>query len=171
VKDVIDNLETREVDVQDRDGHWYSLRIRPYRTTENKIDGAVLVLIDIDEIKQGLTKIISLIRQPVLMLSGDLMVIEANPAFYGLFKLAASETERRSIFEIGGGKWNTAPVHALLEGALPERDQVENFKIEQDYPNVGRRTMLLHAGRVQQISKGTQLIIIVMEETNENTGQ
>jgi two-component system, chemotaxis family, CheB/CheR fusion protein len=46
VVSVIEELKTREMDVQDRDGQWYSLRIRPYRTMENKIDGAVLVLID-----------------------------------------------------------------------------------------------------------------------------
>jgi two-component system CheB/CheR fusion protein len=47
VASVIEELKTREVDVQDREGQWYSLRIRPYRTMENKIDGAVLVLIDL----------------------------------------------------------------------------------------------------------------------------
>jgi len=47
VASVIEELKTREVDVQDRAGQWYSLRVRPYRTTENKIDGAVLVLVDV----------------------------------------------------------------------------------------------------------------------------
>jgi len=46
IRDVIENLETREVGVQDRRGQWYSLRVRPCRTTENRIEGAVLVLID-----------------------------------------------------------------------------------------------------------------------------
>jgi two-component system CheB/CheR fusion protein len=58
VKEVIENLHTREIEVQDREGRWYSLRIRPYRTSENRIEGAVLVLIDIDEMKQGLTELI-----------------------------------------------------------------------------------------------------------------
>jgi two-component system CheB/CheR fusion protein len=47
VASVIDELKVREVNVQDREGQWYSLRVRPYRTMENKIDGAVLVLIDL----------------------------------------------------------------------------------------------------------------------------
>ncbi len=46
---VIDNLETRELEVHDRNGKLFLLRVRPYKTTENKIDGAVLVLIDIDQ--------------------------------------------------------------------------------------------------------------------------
>ena len=50
---VIDSLETRELEVKDRAGNSYSLRIRPYKTMENKIEGAVLVLIDLAQIKMA----------------------------------------------------------------------------------------------------------------------
>jgi two-component system CheB/CheR fusion protein len=49
---VIDTLEVRELRVQDRDGHAFMLRIRPYKTSDNKIDGAVLMMIDIDQLKK-----------------------------------------------------------------------------------------------------------------------
>lgn len=49
---VIDTLEVRELEVHDRNGRNYHLRIRPYKTADNKIDGAVLVLIDIDQLKK-----------------------------------------------------------------------------------------------------------------------
>jgi len=49
VSDVIDKLEVRELVVLDRAGRRHSLRIRPYKTTDNKIDGAVLVLVDLEE--------------------------------------------------------------------------------------------------------------------------
>ena len=45
---VIDSLTVDEREVRDKQGRWYSLRVRPYRTTDNKIDGAVLTLVDID---------------------------------------------------------------------------------------------------------------------------
>src|SRR5207245_1837167 len=44
---VTDQLETVERDVSDRDGHWYSLRMRPYKTGENKIDGVLVALFDV----------------------------------------------------------------------------------------------------------------------------
>jgi two-component system CheB/CheR fusion protein len=47
---VIDTLETRELEVKDRNGRRYMLRIRPYKTMDNKIEGAVLVLIDMDQL-------------------------------------------------------------------------------------------------------------------------
>src|SRR6266542_17764 len=48
LREVIETLGTRERKVTDKGGRKYSLRIRPYRTTDNKIDGAVLTLVDID---------------------------------------------------------------------------------------------------------------------------
>lgn len=52
--EVIDTLKSREQEVQDRWGRWYSMQIRPYRTTDNKIDGVIITFADIDVIKQSL---------------------------------------------------------------------------------------------------------------------
>ncbi|MGH8059818.1 MAG: CheR family methyltransferase, partial [Candidatus Entotheonellia bacterium] len=51
IREAIDTVSPKEREVQDREGHWYSMRIRPYMTAEHKIDGAVLLLIDIDSLK------------------------------------------------------------------------------------------------------------------------
>jgi two-component system CheB/CheR fusion protein len=48
----VDTMAAQEREVQDAQGHWYLLRIRPYRTLDNKIDGAVVVLIDVDSLKR-----------------------------------------------------------------------------------------------------------------------
>jgi two-component system CheB/CheR fusion protein len=45
---VIETLEIYETQVEDNTGRWYSMKIRPYRTVDNKIDGVVIVLLDID---------------------------------------------------------------------------------------------------------------------------
>jgi two-component system CheB/CheR fusion protein len=54
---VIDTLTPNESEVQDQSGHWYTLRIRPYVALDNRIDGASVVLLDIDSIKQVLDKL------------------------------------------------------------------------------------------------------------------
>lgn len=54
---VITSLAPHESEVQDRDSHWFSLRIRPYVTLDNKIDGASVVLLDIDSIKRALEQL------------------------------------------------------------------------------------------------------------------
>ena len=53
VRDVIDTVGTHDCEVQDKDGRWFAMRVRPYMTPENKLDGAVVVLTDIDSIKRA----------------------------------------------------------------------------------------------------------------------
>jgi PAS domain S-box-containing protein len=52
IEDVIAKLHESEREVRDKDGRWYLLRARPYITVDNKVDGAVLVLVNIDELKR-----------------------------------------------------------------------------------------------------------------------
>lgn len=56
VADVIETVTVKESEVQDRDGRWYRLQIHPYKTTDNKIDGAILYLVDIDALKQHVSE-------------------------------------------------------------------------------------------------------------------
>jgi two-component system CheB/CheR fusion protein len=53
VASVIDDLEVREVDVRDASDRWHLLRVRPYKTAENRIEGAVLVLVSGDPLKRA----------------------------------------------------------------------------------------------------------------------
>jgi two-component system CheB/CheR fusion protein len=52
VRQVLDTLGPREVEVQTKSGPWFLLRIRPYRTIENVIEGAVITFVDITELRQ-----------------------------------------------------------------------------------------------------------------------
>jgi len=53
VQAVLDNLIPKEIEVQSKAGVWYLLGIRPYRTLENVIEGAVITFVDITEIKKA----------------------------------------------------------------------------------------------------------------------
>jgi signal transduction histidine kinase len=57
ILEVINTESVKEREVQDREGHWYSLRILPYKTLEDSIDGAVLTLVDINDLKNNLDEI------------------------------------------------------------------------------------------------------------------
>ncbi len=52
VKGVLDTLIPRELEVQTKTGAWYTMRIQPYRTLDNMIEGAVLTFVDVSLIKQ-----------------------------------------------------------------------------------------------------------------------
>jgi two-component system, chemotaxis family, CheB/CheR fusion protein len=53
VRRVMETLNAEERELQDLEGHWHLLRIRPYRTADNRIEGSILTLIDIDQIRRA----------------------------------------------------------------------------------------------------------------------
>lgn len=53
IKEVLGTLTSKDIEVQTRKGTWYLLRIRPYRTLENFIKGAVITFTDITEMKRA----------------------------------------------------------------------------------------------------------------------
>ena len=51
IAEVIGEVVQKDVEIQDRDGRWYSMRMRPYRTSDDRIDGVLMIYIDIHELK------------------------------------------------------------------------------------------------------------------------
>ncbi len=68
-------------EAQSEDGHWYSLRIRPYRTVEQKIEGALVAFFDIHELKQEQEALIKeqTLVSAVLDSAPDLLVMILDP--------------------------------------------------------------------------------------------
>jgi two-component system CheB/CheR fusion protein len=52
IRETIDLVEPREREVQDGDGRWYAVRVRPYKGVDNRLDGAVVAVVDIDDAKR-----------------------------------------------------------------------------------------------------------------------
>ncbi len=89
---------------------------------DGKIDGAVMMMIDIDAAKRGLDfaeAIIETMRQPLVILNQNLHVAKANKAFYETFQAARKETEGRLIYDLGDGQWNIPSLRELLQDILP----------------------------------------------------
>jgi two-component system CheB/CheR fusion protein len=100
-----------EREVQGRDGHWYSLRMRPYKTAENKIDGVLMALMDIDVMKRGLDQArLSLgdavterdLSANLLDMSGALIVILDPAGRIIAFNRASQERSGYSFREVAG---------------------------------------------------------------------
>jgi two-component system CheB/CheR fusion protein len=165
VNEVISQLTPMERDVQDRDGHWYSLRIRPYRTRENKISGAVVMLVDIDQLKTALDQMLTTANEPLLTLGSDLNVRRANDSFYRAFGLKREETEGRFIYELGQGQWNHPRLRNLLEEILPENKTVQKFELDAEFTEGGHRKLVINARRFYDEGWGTQIILLAINDT------
>jgi two-component system CheB/CheR fusion protein len=177
VTEVIDTLQTRELDVKDRDGHWWSVRIRPYKTTDNKIDGAVIALLDVDLLKTSAEEVhrgralaeavINAVRRPLVVLDKDLVVQQANSAFLNTFKTSAPEILHRRIYEVNDGEWNNPKLRTLLEEILPHNSPCEEFVLENNFPKLGRKRVVINANRLACEEGKTQLILVSIENVTD----
>ncbi len=57
INEVVDNTISKEIEAKGPQGRWYMVRMGPYRTADNKIEGVVLAFVDIDRLKQGEAKL------------------------------------------------------------------------------------------------------------------
>lgn len=164
MRQVIDELIIVERETQDREGHFYLLRIRPYRTRENKIEGAVVLLIDVDELRQALEVVLGMVHQPLLMLGLDLKVRSANTAFLELFEATSEQTVGRLVYDLADQNWDLPQLHTLLEDVLPRNKHVSGFLLECNFPKIGFRKFRVNASRFVEEGKGMPLILLAMEE-------
>ncbi len=177
ILEAIQTVTVVEREVQDRQGCWYSLRIRPYRTRDNRIDGAVLVLVDIDTLKRAAAEvaeardfadaIIETVREPLLVLDPELRVERANRTFYEVFRVKREKTEGRFLHELGNRQWNLPALRTALDSILTDAQEIRDFEVEHDFPQIGRRTMVLNARRVRRAGIGAEKILIAMEDRTE----
>ena len=177
ILEVINTGIVKEGEVQDPEGVWYSMQIRPYRTTENRIDGAVLTWINIDALKQSLEQIkesrdyaeaiVETVREPLIILDKNLHVKTANHSFYQTFQTSPGETEGRLIYELGNHQWDIPDLRRLLDDILPRDTSFEDFEIEHEFPAIGVKTMRLNARRIAQNRDGMQMILLAIEDVTE----
>jgi len=178
ILEVIRTLSLKTQEVQDVTGHWYDLWIRPYRTLDNRIDGAVLVLLDIDALKRSAEElkaarnyaemIVETVREPLLVLNLDLEVLTANHSFYETFRVLPSQTEQRLIFDLGNGQWNMPQFRSLLEEIMADNAQHhQNFQLEHDFEQIGRKTMLLNVRKMPPLG-APQMILLSFQDITEH---
>jgi two-component sensor histidine kinase len=111
--------------------------------------------------------IVETIRQPLLILNGDLRVRSANSAFYETFEVEPAETEGRMVYELGNNQWDIPRLRELLSEVLPRHGTVEQFEIEHAFEGIGEKTMLLGARTLPRAGDRPALILVAIEDVTE----
>lgn len=166
VREVIEHLAPVEREAQDRDGHWHLLRIRPYRTRENKIDGAVILLIEIDEMRRAVDVLMAATNQPLLIIAPDSKVRTVNQAFCNFFAVKSEDVVGRSLYEAAGGQWSLPGLKAMVEQAASESKVAQTAEIQSTFPKAGWRKLRVTARRFFEESRGLPLLLLTFEAAN-----
>jgi two-component system CheB/CheR fusion protein len=162
VRRVIATSTPENLEVQAGDGRWYMLRVRACQTTGNRVPGAVLFLMDIDQVRRAeLAANIAResLQTPLLVLRDDLRVRMANPAFFEAYGLQRSDVENRFLYEIGGGAWKLPLLRTALERLSAHQAGVGDLELEQD-SGEGKKTVLINARTVQRDGERQMLVAV-----------
>jgi two-component system, chemotaxis family, CheB/CheR fusion protein len=167
LSEVIDSVVLRELEVQDPEGHWYQLRLRPYKTFDNKIDGAVIMLVDIDTLKKNQEAIA---RQAELLEHSTDAVFVHDPAgviqywnrgaelLYGIPRVDAVGKRVHHVLPL-----ETAPAQAARK-VLDEAGQWRGELMHRR----GEQTIVVAANQVLFEERGKSLVLETHHDVSEH---
>ena len=148
IKWVIKKLTPKEVEVETLGGNWFSMRIIPYRTIDNRIDGAVLTFASISDQKDIQRKLENTIAEsevsqklvravfdmnysPMAVLDKDGRIIIANSEFTSIFRIEQNDLDTTDLFKQKTGLLPSSVQSELAAASKENRDfLIEGVKLD-----------------------------------------
>lgn len=168
---VLNRLATVEKEIGAKNWQTFTVRMMPYRTTQNVIEGVVITLIDVTRekaVREYAESIVETVREPLLVLDEQIKVISVNKAFHTRFKTNSEQIKNVRLYDLGNGQWNIPELKTLLEHILPDNQWFEDFVVEHEFPEIGFRKMLLNARQITNKSERTKRILLAIEDITDH---
>ncbi|MBC7815746.1 MAG: PAS domain-containing protein, partial [Planctomycetaceae bacterium] len=176
-RSVLKTLALQETEVRTKDGSCFLMRVMPYRTAGNVIDGLVITFVDINRIKHAervgaestayFHGIIDTLWEPLVVLDHEFHVVSANRSFYDLFQTSLKRIEGESLFKLGSGEWNIPEMRQRLERILPQEMTVEKFEVAKEFPQLGHRVFQINARRLERDGGLPAMILLAIHDATE----
>ncbi len=176
VSEVVASQKPSLREIQSQHGRWHALRIHPYRSSDGKIDGVVLVVLDIDETKRAQERlqesgdyarsIVDTVRDPLLILEEDLRIHSANLSYYRFFGTTAEKTEGHFLQDVGDGLWKIPEMLERLGKMTLVGGEFANFAVEQALPG-GTVSLILNARRLPPGSIRGRMTLLAIEDVTD----
>jgi two-component system CheB/CheR fusion protein len=180
---VLNKLASQEAEVRTTAGTWYSMRIMPYRTTDNRIDGAVLTFTSIDAQKRAqealqalslereqawllVRQVFDLNPQPLAVLDRQGIMVIANRAFSRWLNIAGEQIKGSDAFALADGAFN----QAVLRTALEKDQDFNEVSLEIKQPE-GEKRFMVHCQKIGQGADQPSLFLLQLEEDQGKGGE
>ena len=118
----------------------------------------------IEELYTYYEGIIATVHEPVLILDKNIRIKSANKSFCKMFRFTEDDIIGLSLYKLGDNEWNIARLRELLEDIVPKNIRFHDFEVEQTFPIIGKKTMLLNAHRILQQSQNEELIVLTIAD-------
>jgi two-component system, chemotaxis family, CheB/CheR fusion protein len=175
IREVIASVAPKEREVRDLEGRCFRMQIRPYFTTDHRLDGAVLSFVDVDALSRAVAdargardyarSIVETVPSALVVLDAELRVVSANEAFHAMFARSSRDLEATSLFEIGDGVFGGAGVRRVLEGCLATNTPFTALELTRETPRLGRQVLSL-TGRAVQRGGGAKRVLLAIDDVS-----
>jgi two-component system CheB/CheR fusion protein len=173
-REVLRTLIYHEREIQTKEGAWRMMRIMPYRTHDNLIDGLVLTFVDIDRIKRieeqeqaaraRAEALVDAVPLPVLVLEATgLKVLRANRAFYTRFRANPKAVAGETCPSIFDERWPAGDALAQLKALASGESQSAQLQLRETLPRVGAVSFEVTAERLDVKTEPAWLVLSLRE--------
>jgi two-component system CheB/CheR fusion protein len=189
-KEVLKRLVPKEMEVETKQGRWFNMRILPFRTIDNRIDGVVITFVEItqrremeEKLRQEMGEreraqqkvqraleyadgIVNTMREPLVVLDANLRVVSANRSFYRTFRVIPEETLGSLLYDLGNRQWDIPKLRELLEELLPHKTEVIDYEVDHVFSKIGHKMMVLNARQIagKEGEEDKKLILLAIED-------
>ena len=108
--------------------------------------------------------IVDTVRDPFVVLDQDLRVVVAGRSFYQTFRLARDDVHGHLLYEIDNGQWDIPGLRRLLEKIGKDHVAVEGYEVDDEFPAIGRRVMVLNARMVVYEMGSRATVLLAFED-------
>ncbi|MFN2376278.1 MAG: PAS domain-containing protein [Candidatus Binatia bacterium] len=169
---VLEGAAAARKEVKSTEGLWYVRQTFPYRLRDGSIDGAVITFSEVaggalQEARLYAESIVDSVREPLVVLDGDLRVHSVNHPFSSLFRISSQEIVGQPLREIGGGVWNVPALLSLLERVLESGTSMGDFELTYESTDAGTRELLLSARTLHRGGGRPGLILLAVDDVTE----
>ena len=123
----------------------------------------------VDQARLYFEGVVATVRNPLVVLDGELRVRSCNQAFHKMFHVTEQETIGRLMYDLGNRQWDIRVLRRLLEEILPQKKQVVDFKVTHSFELIGERTMLLNPCMLPSQGDGANQILLAIEDITERS--
>jgi PAS domain S-box-containing protein len=107
--------------------------------------------------------IVETIHEALVVVDSECRVLTVNRSFCNLLRVSPQSMKRQSFFGPGAGQCNAPRFRELLQDVLSKGTEITYFEVDQHFPEIGRRRLVLNARRID----ATQTILIAVEDLTE----
>ena len=115
------------------------------------------------------SQIINAVREPLLVLDKNMVVVMANEIFYDSFKVGRKETIGQSLYDLGNRQWDIPKLKLLLHEVLPQKTHFVDFLVSHNFEQIGLKFMLISGKEfIDTAFKAKMIILAIRDISNEN---